>query len=93
MDGLHPLEPGSMDLDCLKASYGDKLCLIGNIDIDKTLTHGTVQDVEREVRERIHQLGPGGGYIISDSNSVPAFCKAENIVAMSKAVEKYRYIY
>jgi uroporphyrinogen decarboxylase len=43
--------------------------------------------------ERIHKLGPGGGYIISDSNSVPAFCKTENIVAMSKAVEKYRYIY
>ncbi len=43
--------------------------------------------------EILHQLGHGGGYIISDSNSVPAFCKAENIVAMSKAVEKYRYIY
>ncbi|HOJ09866.1 MAG TPA: uroporphyrinogen decarboxylase family protein [Clostridiales bacterium] len=93
MDGLHPLEPGAMDLDSLKSKYGSKLCLIGNIDIDKTLTRGTIQDVDNEVRERICLLGKGGGYIISDSNSVPAYCKAENVIAMSNAVSKYRYIY
>jgi uroporphyrinogen decarboxylase len=93
MDGLHPLEPGAMDLDFLKAEYGKKLCLIGNIDIDRTLSRGTVDDVYREVKERILQLAPGGGYIISDSNSVPSYCKPENVIAMARAVEEYRYIY
>lgn len=80
-------------MDYLKTNYGDRLGLIGNIDIDKTITHGTMLNVKREVRERINQLGTGGGYIISDSNSVPVFCKAENIIAMAKNVEKYRDIY
>jgi uroporphyrinogen decarboxylase len=93
MDGIHPLEPGAMDIDYLKSNYGKKVCLIGNINIDSTLSRGTEEDVFNEVRDRINQLGLGGGYIISDSNSVPSYCKAENIVAMSRAVEKYKYIY
>lgn len=93
MSGIHPLEPGAMDLDYLKLEYGKRLCLIGNIDIDKTLSRGTEEEIYTEVRERIGQLGGGGGFIISDSNSVPSYCKAENVIAMSKAVEKYRWIY
>ena len=87
------IEPGTMDMNYLKTTYGGKLCLVGNIDINTTLSSGYPEEVDREVKEGIEQLGPGGGYIISDSNSVPYFCKAENIIAMSRAVEKYRYIY
>jgi uroporphyrinogen decarboxylase len=93
MNGLHPLEPGAMDLDELKTKYGHRLCLVGNIDIDKTLTKGTKQDVDNEVKCRIEKLGKNGGYIVSDSNSVPSFCNHDNIIEMSKAVERYRYIY
>ncbi len=93
MSGIHPLEPGVMDLDVVKARYGKRLCMIGNIDIDYTLSKGTVEEVEQSVKERIEQLAPGGGYIVSDSNSVPYFCKAENILAMSAAVRKYRDFY
>ena len=91
--GIHPFEKASMDMHWLKENYGDKLCLVGNIDIDYTLSFATEREVDDEVRERIELLGPGGRYIISDSNSIPAGCKAENILAMSKSVEKYRHIY
>jgi uroporphyrinogen decarboxylase len=93
MSGIHPLEPGSMNLDVLKNEYGKKLCLIGNIDVDKTLSRGSVADVYTEVEARISQLGAGGGYIISDSNSVPGYCRPENVTAMAAAVEKFRKIY
>jgi len=91
--GIHPIEKTSMDTRWLKENYGNRLCLIGNIDIDYTLSSGTEEEVEQEVRERIEMLGPGGRYIIADSNSIPDGCKAENIIAMAKAVEKYRHIY
>jgi uroporphyrinogen decarboxylase len=32
-DGLHPLEPGPMDIVAVKERYGHRLCLIGNIDL------------------------------------------------------------
>ena len=93
MNGIHPLEPGAMDLDVLKSQYGDKVCLIGNIDIDHTLTDATREEVFQTVRERIQQMGPGGRYIISDSNSVPAYCNPQNVIWMAEAVAEYRNIY
>lgn len=93
MSGIHPLEPGTMDLDFIKNKYGKQLCLIGNININTTLSSGSPEDVDREVKERIEQLGSGGGFIISDSNSIPYFCRAENIIEMSRAVKKYGSIY
>lgn len=93
MNGIHPLEPGTMDLDLLKEKYGKRLCLIGNININDTLSTSPKEIVEMEVKERMEQLSPGGGFIISDSNSVPYFCNSENIIEMSRAVQKYRNIY
>ena len=91
--GIHPIEKASMDTRWLKENYGDKLCLIGNIDINHTLTSGTEQEVFSEVKECISLLGPNGRFIVSDSNSIPDDCSSENIIAMAKAVEKYGYIY
>lgn len=90
---IHPIEKESMDYLWLKKQYGDKLCLVGNIDIDYTLSRGTVEEVDAEIKQRITELSSGGGYIICDSNSVPDFCRAENVIAMSKAVHKYRNVY
>jgi len=93
MSAIHPLEPGTLDLDRLKRDYGKRLCLVGNIDVNYTLSRAPAGEVEPEVRRRIEQLAGGGGFIISDSNSVPYFCKAENILAMSRAVQKHRNCY
>lgn len=93
MSGIHPLEPGTMDLGYLKKTYGDRVCLVGNIDIGTTLSSSPVEAVYQEVKDRIDVLGTGGGYIVSDSNSVPYFCKAPNIIAMGDAVRRYGRIY
>jgi uroporphyrinogen decarboxylase len=88
-DGLHPIEPGPMDIEALKRDYGDRLCLIGNIDLHYTLTRGTPEEVEDEVRRRIEIIGKGGGYMISSANSVTFYCKIENVWAMAEAIRKY----
>ena len=69
MHALHPLEPGSMDLGELKAGWGETITLVGNIDLN-TLILGTPEQTRREVSERINQLGPGYGYIVSSGNSL-----------------------
>jgi hypothetical protein len=90
MSAIHPNQPAAVDINQVKQKYGDRVCLIGNIDLDYTLTRGTEEEVEREVRDRIEKVGKGGGYIISSANSITNYCKLENIRAMAKAVEKYR---
>jgi len=89
MSAIHPVQPAAMDINRLKREYGDKVCIVGNIDLDYTLPTGTVEEVEAEVRDRIEKIGKGGGYMISSANSITDYCKTENVMAMSEAIRKY----
>ena len=88
MSGLHPLEPGPMDLATVKAKYGDQLCLIGNVNIN-ALSNGTSEEVDQIVKECIQTAGVGGGYMVSSANSVPSYANPDNVRAMAEAVQKY----
>lgn len=88
-NALHPIEPKAMEINALKRSVGDRLCLIGNIDLGYTLTLGTPQEVEAEVKERIRTLAPGGGYCVSSSNSITEYVPLENFRAMIEATFRY----
>jgi hypothetical protein len=90
MNGLHPIEPGAMDIENVKIKYGKQVCIVGNIDLHYTLTRGTADEVEQEVKDRIEKIGKGGGYIISSSNSITSYCKVENVRAMINSIKKYR---
>ena len=46
--GLHPLEKGAMDMPAVKQEYGDRICLLGNVDLN-ILGLGTTDDVDEEV--------------------------------------------
>jgi uroporphyrinogen decarboxylase len=78
-----------MDIGEVKAKYGDRVAIVGNIDLDYTLTRGEPAEVDAEVKARIKAAGPGGGYIISSANSLTDYCKLENVYAMAAAVKKY----
>ena len=49
MNAIHPIQPAAMDIGKMKEEYGSRVCLIGNIDLDYTLTLGTPEEVDREV--------------------------------------------
>jgi uroporphyrinogen decarboxylase len=89
MNCVNPFEPPVMDLKVAKEKWGDRICLWGNIDLVQTLPYGTVEDVEVEVKQRIREAAPGGGYICATANSITGWCKIENIFAMTAAVKKY----
>ena len=73
----------------VKKKYGDCLCLIGNIDTNYTLPYGTPQEVEKEVKNLIETVAPGGGFILRASNLLTADIPKVNVLAMYYAAEKY----
>jgi uroporphyrinogen decarboxylase len=88
-DGLNPIQPEAMDIVGLKKRVQGRLGLLGNIGLGYTLTRGTPQEVEAEVKKRIRDLAPGGGYCLSSANSIPDYVPLENYLAMRDAWLKY----
>jgi uroporphyrinogen decarboxylase len=86
---LQPIEPKAMDIVEVKRRWGRHLALIGNIDLGRTLTRGTPQEVEAEVRQRIRALAPGGGYCVGSSNSIASYVPLANYKAMINAAFKW----
>ena len=90
MDGIHPIQPDVVDIYEVKRLVGNRMALVGNIDM-KLMATGSPEEVYEQVRERIQRLAPGGGYLISSSNSITNYLKEENVRAMRDAIARYRW--
>jgi len=89
VDGLHSLDPtASMDIGQVKRRYGDRLVLIGNVSVDN-LCRKTKEEIVQETKECLRKAAPGGGHILSSSNSWYTDAKLENCLAMVDAGRKY----
>lgn len=84
-DGYNPIQPQCMGVAEVKQKLGDRICLIGNIDCVELLVRGSGEEVEAAVRETIEIAAPGGGYILSSSNSIHSDVRPENYLAMVRA--------
>ena len=87
--GFNPIQPNAMNIVEVKKKWGKKLCLIGNLNLDSTLTLGTPEDVRAEVYERIRTIAPGGGYMVSSSNSITDYVPVANMRALLDATYEF----
>jgi uroporphyrinogen decarboxylase len=91
VDLLNPVQvsAGEMgDTARLKREFGDRLSFCGAIDTQKVLPMGTPEDVRAEVRRRIADLAPGGGYIAGAVHCLQPDVPVENVLAMCDEVLK-----
>jgi uroporphyrinogen decarboxylase len=87
VNALHPVEPTSMDLAEVKARSGGRLCVLGSVEVD-LLARGTAEQIEAMVADHIRRAGPGGGFAIGSSNSVPEYARYGNYIAMLEAADR-----
>jgi len=88
-DGIHPIQPQCMDIKKVKEYVAGKLCIMGNIDCEELLPFGSIDEVNKSVKDTIELVASDGGYIISSSNSIHPRVNPENYIAMIKAAKKY----
>lgn len=90
IDALNPIEPAAgMDIGYVKRKYGHRVCIVGNIDCGELLSRRPVGEVIAAVKRCIAEAGPGGGYMISSSNSIHSSVRPENYHAMVETAKAF----
>ena len=86
--GRYIVELENTDIRKAKEILAGHMCIKGNIS-STLLSLGTPDEVEREARNLIDDLAPGGGFILSSGCEVPMDAPLENVKALIKAARKY----
>jgi uroporphyrinogen decarboxylase len=90
IDCLDPIDPvAGMDLGEVKAKYGHRIALKGNVDCADLMTFGTPEETAEATKAALRAGMPGGGFILSSSNSIHSGIKPENYVAMLETLREY----
>jgi len=77
-----------MTLTEAKEMVGDRMCLMGNLDITHILVDATREEVFEAVRQSIADAGRGGGYILAPDHSHPGI-SVERLRWMVEAAKEY----
>ena len=91
LDILNPIQVSARDMNSarLKEEFGDQISFWGAIDTQHVLPYGSPEEVEAEVKQRIKDLAPGGGYVLCAVHDIQPDVKPENIVSMYESARKY----
>lgn len=91
VDALNPIQVSAEGMDTaeLKRRFGRRIAFWGAIDSQHVLPFGTTGQVRAEVRKRIKDLAPGGGYVLAGVHNLQPDIPPENIVAMYEEGAQY----
>ncbi|MBM3130562.1 MAG: hypothetical protein FJ009_18275 [Chloroflexi bacterium] len=91
VDILNPVQVAAKDMDTarLKREFGNDLCFWGAIDTQNVLPFGSPQDVKAEVKTRLRDLAPGGGYVLASVHNIEADVPGQNILTMTHAAQRW----
>lgn len=92
VDILNPVQLSArgMDTKKLKREFGKDITFWGGgCDTQHILPFGTPQQVKDEVKKRIEDLAPNGGFVFTPVHNIQADVPPENIMAMYKTVKEF----
>jgi uroporphyrinogen decarboxylase len=89
---VQPGVPGHLPYD-MKSRFGDQFAFWGAIDQQDLLPHGTVQELENDIIEKISILGKNGGYMISPAHIIQNDVSPERVKKFIELCLKHGEIY
>ncbi len=93
VDIINPVQTSAKEMDPskLKAEFGKYITFWGGgIDTQTTLPFGSLEDIEKEVKERIRIFAPGGGYVFCPIHNIQADISPEKILTIFETAKKIR---
>jgi uroporphyrinogen decarboxylase len=92
VDILNPVQVSAKGMDTaeLKREFGNDITFWGGgCDTQHVLPNGTPQEVRKEVKKRIDDLAPGGGFVFNTVHNIQPDVPPENIMAMWEILQEY----
>jgi len=92
VDILNPVQVNAVGINTeeLKKEFGRDITFWGGgVDTQHVLPFGTPKEVREEVKRRIDDLAPGGGFVFSTVHNVQSDVPPENFMAMWEALQEY----
>jgi uroporphyrinogen decarboxylase len=91
-DIINPVQVSARGMDTrrLKQTYGKDIVFWGGgVDTQQVLPFGKPEGVVEEVKRRIDDLAPGGGFVFAAVHNIQAYVPPENIVAAFDTALEY----
>ncbi|MHB1376071.1 MAG: uroporphyrinogen decarboxylase family protein [Candidatus Humimicrobiaceae bacterium] len=79
LDILHPIQPETMNIYDIVREYKDDLVFWGTMSNQKTFPSGSREDIIKEVKDRVSNIGSQSGLILGSSNTLGKDVPIENI--------------
>jgi uroporphyrinogen decarboxylase len=92
VDILNPVQVSARNMDSrkLKAEFGkDIIFWGGGCDTQRVLPRGSAKEVREEVKRRMSDFAPGGGFVFTQVHNIQPGVPPENIVAMFDAALEF----
>ena len=87
LDIYNTFQPEVYDIGQMKSLYGKNITFYGGISTQRLLPTGTPDEVERETRKMLRQMGADGGYICAPTHAMPNDIPTGNVLAFLRAVQ------
>ncbi len=92
VDALNPVQVSAsgMDTERLKEDFGDVIAFWGGgVDTQSVFPNGKPEEVRQEVKKRIGDLAPGGGFVFNPVHNIQADVPPENILEAYSIARSY----
>ena len=92
IDALNPVQVTATGMDTkeLKQEFGRELCFWGGgVDTQHVLPHGSPEEVKDEVKRRIHDLAPGGGFVFAAVHNIQPDVPPKNLRAAWETLQEF----
>lgn len=91
VDALNPIQVSAAKMDTkeLKKEFGKEITFWGGgVDTQSVLPRGTPEEVRNEVRRRVNDLAPGGGFVFAAVHNIQPDVPPQNLLAMIEALRE-----
>lgn len=88
IDARHSFEDTIKDVVTAKKRYGDRIAILGGIDVD-FLCRSSEPGIRSRVRETLDRCMPGGGYCLGSGNSIANYIPVDHYLVMLDEGRRY----